>query len=91
MNIYRQKYLKLQLDTLPVARNLRAYTELQTTLLPSVVPDAQAQGTDIPMSLFLATHTPVVEEYLEKATKLSERSWVTEWAGIVVFSLLTNN
>jgi len=74
MNYYRNEYLKLQLDTLPVARDLRAYAELQTALLPFVVPDADAQGTDFPMSVFLATNAPLVTENLKKAEALSMRS-----------------
>jgi len=74
MNFYRNEYLKLQQDTLPVARDLHAYAALQASLLPFVVPDAQAHGTDLAMSLFLATNTPLVQDYLKNATALSERS-----------------
>lgn len=74
MNYYRNDYLKLQQDTLPVARDLGSYAALQTALLPLVVPDASATGTDISMSAFLATNVPVVAEYKVKATALSDRS-----------------
>ncbi len=74
MNYYRNDYLKLQQDTLPVARDLGSYAALQAALLPLVVPDEQAQGTDIAMSVFLATNLPVVADYKEKANELSKRS-----------------
>lgn len=74
MSFYRNQYLILQLDTLPVARDLHAYAELQIALLPHVVPDALAQGTDIPMTVFLETNVPIVAKYYEKAEALSKRS-----------------
>ena len=74
MNFYRNEYLKLQQDTLPVARDLRSYAVLQTALLPFVVPDALAQPTDLAMSVFLATNAPLVTDYKIKATALSNRS-----------------
>jgi len=76
MNYYREKYLKLQLDTLPVARDLAAYAVLQETLLPYVKRDDQANvlAGDIPLSTYLATNTPLVSGYLEAATALSKRS-----------------
>ncbi|KJA22822.1 hypothetical protein HYPSUDRAFT_185885 [Hypholoma sublateritium FD-334 SS-4] len=85
MNYYRNEYLKLQQDTLPVARDLGAYAGLQAALLPLVVPDAQAQGTDIAMSVFLATNTPLVSEYKVKATDLSNRSTQVknDWDNVV--------
>ena len=72
MNFYRNEYLKLQEDTLPVARDLNA--GLQVALLPFVVPDAQAQATDLAMSVFIATNAPLVMEYKIMATALSNRS-----------------
>ncbi|KAF8341736.1 hypothetical protein F5887DRAFT_380707 [Amanita rubescens] len=76
MNYYREKYLKLQLDTLPVARDLAAYAVLQETLLPYVKRDDQANvlAGDIPLSTYLATNTPLVSGYLEAAAALSRRS-----------------
>ncbi len=76
MNYYREKYLELQLDTLPVARNLAAYAVLQQTLLPFVKRDDQANiaAGEIPLTDYLGLNTPLVSEYLEAATKLSERS-----------------
>lgn len=74
MNYYRKQYIQLQLDTLPVARDLSAYADLQNSLLPIVFPDAQATDTDIPMSLFLETNIPLVKEYLENADVLFYRS-----------------
>ena len=74
MNFYRNEYLKLQQDTLPVARDLKAYAEVQAALLPFVVPDALAQPTDLAMSVFLATNAPLVTEYKISATALSDRS-----------------
>jgi|SRR6266550_5978786 len=76
MNYYREKYLRLQLDTLPVARNLATYAIIQQTLLPFVKRDDQANPAagDLGLSVFLDTNTPLVSEYLEAATKLSERS-----------------
>jgi hypothetical protein len=74
MNFYRNEYLQLQQDTLPVARDLNSYAVLQAALLPFVVPDAQAQPTDLPMSVFLATNAPLVTEYMIQATALSGRS-----------------
>ncbi|KJA22823.1 hypothetical protein HYPSUDRAFT_138659 [Hypholoma sublateritium FD-334 SS-4] len=85
MTYYRNEYLKLQLDTLPVVRDLAAYAEVQTTLLPLVVPDAQAQETDIAMSVFLAANLPAVAEYKDKATALSDRSTriKNDWENVV--------
>ncbi|KJA22828.1 hypothetical protein HYPSUDRAFT_185891 [Hypholoma sublateritium FD-334 SS-4] len=85
MNYYRNDYLKLQQDTLPVARDLRSYAELQASLLPLVVPDPQAQDTDISMSAFIATNVPVVEEFKDKATALSDRSTKVknDWDNVV--------
>ncbi|KAF8337656.1 hypothetical protein F5887DRAFT_1160992 [Amanita rubescens] len=76
MNYYREKYLELQLDTLPVARDLLAYSVLQQTLLPFVKRDDQANvgAGDIKLSVFLDTNTPLVSTYLVAATALSERS-----------------
>jgi len=76
MNYYREKYLKLQQDTLPVARDLAAYAMLQQILLPSVKRDDQADvaAGDISLSTFLATNTPLVSEYVESANALSKRS-----------------
>ena len=74
MNYYRNQYLQLQLDTLPVARDLGSYASLQKALLPLVVPDAQATGTGIPMTVFLDTNAPVVTQYKAAATALSNRS-----------------
>ncbi|EGO03969.1 hypothetical protein SERLA73DRAFT_158384 [Serpula lacrymans var. lacrymans S7.3] len=74
INYYREKYLQLQLDTLPVARDLGAYSTLQQTLLPYVVPDNQVKPGDIAMSIYLATNTPLVSEYLVSANELSKRS-----------------
>ncbi|KAF8341758.1 hypothetical protein F5887DRAFT_919094 [Amanita rubescens] len=42
MNYYREKYLRLQLDTLPVARDLATYATIQQILLPFVKRDDQA-------------------------------------------------
>jgi len=74
MNFYRNEYLKLQQDTLPVARDLNAYAGLQAVLLPLVVPDAQAQAADLAMSVFLATNAPLVTDYKITAMALSNRS-----------------
>ncbi|KAF8686119.1 hypothetical protein AX14_003950 [Amanita brunnescens Koide BX004] len=76
MNYYREKYLKLQQDTLPVARALAGYAVLQQTLLPFVKRDDQANvaAGDIKMSTFLETNTPVVAGYLESSAALSKRS-----------------
>lgn len=74
MNYYRNQYIQLQLETLPVARDLGAYASLQKALLPLVVPDALATVADIPMTVFLETNTPVVAQYKESATALSNRS-----------------
>ena len=76
MNYYREKYLQLQLDTLPVARDLAAYAVLQQILLPSVKRDdlADLAAGEIPLSIYLDTNTPLVSEYLEAATALSARS-----------------
>ncbi len=76
MNYYREKYLQLQLDTLPVARDLAAYAVLQQTLLPFVKRDDQANPAagDIPLSIYLETNTPLVSGYVQSATALSKRS-----------------
>ena len=76
MNYYRGKYLKLQQDTLPVARDLASYAVLQQTLLPFVKRDDQANisAGEIPLSTYLATNTPLVSGYLESANALSKRS-----------------
>jgi hypothetical protein len=76
MNYYREKYLELQLDTLPVARDLIAYSVLQQTLLPFVKRDDQANigAGEIKLSVFLDTNSPLVSEYLATATELSRRS-----------------
>ncbi|KAF8316526.1 hypothetical protein F5887DRAFT_1227143 [Amanita rubescens] len=76
MNYYREKYLQLQLDTLPVARDLATYATIQQILLPFVKRDDQADimAGDIPPSIYLSTNTPLVSEYLESVKTLSERS-----------------
>ena len=74
MNFYRNEYLKLQQDTLPVARDLKAYAEVQTALLPLVVPDDLAQPTDLSVSVFLSINAPLVADYKISATALSDRS-----------------
>ncbi|KAF8337659.1 hypothetical protein F5887DRAFT_527946 [Amanita rubescens] len=76
MNYYREKYLQLQLDTLPVARDLATYATIQQILLPFVKRDDQADivAGDIPLSTYLSTNTPLVSEYLESAKTLSKRS-----------------
>lgn len=85
MTYYRDKYLKLQLDTLPVARDLGSYAALQIALLPTVAPDNAAKPTDLPMSVFLATNTPLVAEYHKSAEELSERSTQVknDWDNVV--------
>ena len=82
MNIYREKYLQLQLDTLPVVHDLESYAEVQKMLLPSV------RGGEFSVKTFLETNTPAVKEYYSNANELSMRELVI-WAGIEVFSLLT--
>ena len=74
MNFCRERYLKLQQDTLPVVRDLRTYAQLQKTLLPFLVPDDQAQEIDLRVSQYFATNAPRVKKNLEEAEKLAERS-----------------
>ncbi|KAF8326917.1 hypothetical protein F5887DRAFT_1288843 [Amanita rubescens] len=53
-----------------------AYAVLQQTLLPFVKRDDQANTAagDISLSMYLATNTPLVSEYVKSATELSKRS-----------------
>lgn len=75
ISYYRNEYLKLQQDTIPVARDLGSYAALQAALLPLVVPDAQAStGADIVMSVFLSTNISIVADYKVKAKALFDRS-----------------
>jgi hypothetical protein len=76
MNYYREKYLKLQQDTLPVVRDLAAYAILQQNLLPFLKRDDQVNVSagDIPLSNYLATTTSLLSGYLESAKALSKRS-----------------
>jgi hypothetical protein len=76
VNYYREKYSKLQLDTLPVARDLAAYAILQQTLLPFVKRDDQADvaAGEIKLTVFLDNNTNLVSGYLDTATGLSKRS-----------------
>ena len=76
MNYYRERYLKLQQDTLPVVQALATYAVLQQTLLPFVMRDDQANEAagDIKMSTFLNTNTSMVAGYLESSAALSKRS-----------------
>ena len=66
MNVYPEKYLQLQLDTLTVVHDLESYAEVQK-MLPSV------RGGKFSVKTFLETNTPAVKEYYSNANELSMR------------------
>ncbi|PCH35842.1 hypothetical protein WOLCODRAFT_28164 [Wolfiporia cocos MD-104 SS10] len=70
---FKQEYVALQQKTLPVARDLQAYAELQIALLPIVVTKDPKPG-NLTLEDFIATNKPLVDDYLVKASELSAES-----------------
>jgi len=70
VTIFRQRYLALQLQTIPVARDLQTYATTQITILPTVTTQATTDSTSITIKEFLAINQGLTTEYQTKATNL---------------------
>ncbi|KAK7031104.1 hypothetical protein VNI00_013709 [Paramarasmius palmivorus] len=70
---YRSQYLQLQLDTLPVARNLKSYAETQKALLPFVKVGKDVGPSDVDIKTFIDTNQPLVQGFKKEAATLADR------------------
>lgn len=74
VTIFRQRYLALQLQTIPVARDLQTYATTQITLLPTVTPQATTDPGSISLKDFLDINKGLTADYQTKATNLFNQS-----------------
>ncbi|KAI9106324.1 hypothetical protein DFS34DRAFT_645115 [Phlyctochytrium arcticum] len=73
---FRERYLNLQMETIPVARDLQTYATTQIAVLPTVSPTATTDPGKISLKDFLDINKGLTSEYQAKATDLFNKRFV---------------
>lgn len=71
---FRKRYLDLQQETIPVARDLQTYANTQITILPMVTPNATTDPAQMSLKDFLDMNKGLTADYQTKSNDLFNKS-----------------